>query len=50
VGECISGRIWVNGESKGGFIWSMCFIYFYENRTMKPVEIVLSSREGNEGK
>jgi hypothetical protein len=28
----------VNGESKRGQVWS----YLYKNRTMKPVEIILS--------
>jgi hypothetical protein len=27
----------------------MYFIYLYENRTMKPVEIILSRREEDEG-
>jgi hypothetical protein len=26
----------------------MYFIYLYENRTMKPVEIILSGGQGNE--
>jgi hypothetical protein len=26
-----------------GRIWSMFFVYLYENRTTKPVEIVLRS-------
>jgi hypothetical protein len=34
------------GRDKEG---SMYFIYLYENRTMKPVEIVFSRGEGNEG-
>jgi hypothetical protein len=29
----------VNGEGKGGQIWSLYFIYLQENKTMKPVEI-----------
>jgi hypothetical protein len=33
---------------KGGRIWSIYFIYLYENRTMKPVEIVLSCGEEDE--
>jgi hypothetical protein len=28
----------------------MYFAYVYENRTMKPVEIVLRSREGGSGR
>jgi hypothetical protein len=39
----------VNGEGEGGRIWSMYFIDLYENRTIKPVEIILSKMEGNEG-
>jgi hypothetical protein len=31
----------VNREGEGGPIWSMYFMYMYENRTMKLVEIVL---------
>jgi hypothetical protein len=27
----------------------MYFVYFHENRTMKPVEIVLRSGQGDEG-
>jgi hypothetical protein len=26
----------------------MCFIFIYENKRMKPVEIVLKEREGKE--
>jgi hypothetical protein len=36
----------VNGDSAGGQIWLTYFIFTYENRTMKPVEIVLRSGEG----
>jgi hypothetical protein len=32
----------VNGEDKRRGIWLMFFIYLYENRTMKLVEIILS--------
>jgi hypothetical protein len=32
-----------------GRIWSMFFVYLYENRTTKPVEIVLKREEGDEG-
>jgi hypothetical protein len=37
-----------NKEGEGVGIRSMCFIYLYENRTMKLVEITLSKREGDE--
>jgi hypothetical protein len=30
-------------------IWWRFFVYMFENRTMKPVEIVLRSRKGDEG-
>jgi hypothetical protein len=36
----------VNGEGKGGWIWPIYFIQLHEDRTMKPVEIVLSRRRG----
>jgi hypothetical protein len=32
-------------ESEGGQIWWLCFVYLYENRTMKTVEIVLGRGE-----
>jgi hypothetical protein len=35
--------------SEGGQIWWMYFIFMYENRIMKPVEIVLRRGRGNEG-
>jgi hypothetical protein len=35
----------VNGEDGGWKIWFMFFVYLYENRTMKPTEIVLRSGE-----
>jgi hypothetical protein len=38
----------VNGEGEGGRIWSMPFIYLCENRMMKPAEIILSKRKGDE--
>jgi hypothetical protein len=40
------GRI--NGEDDGGKTWWMYFVHGYENRTIKPVEIVL--RRGAEMK
>jgi hypothetical protein len=40
-----SGRERMNGEAKGERIWYMYFIY----RIMKPVEIILSSGQGDEG-
>jgi hypothetical protein len=36
----------VTGEVEGWWIWLMYFIYLYENRTMKPVEIVFKKWEG----
>jgi hypothetical protein len=39
----------MDGENKGRRIWSMYFIYVYENRTLKPNEIILSMGEGDEG-
>jgi hypothetical protein len=35
----------VNEECEGGQLWCMYFVHLDENRTMKPVEIVLR-REG----
>jgi hypothetical protein len=37
----LEGRV-VNGVDGGEWIWLMYFIYFYENRMMKVVEIILS--------
>jgi hypothetical protein len=50
-GVGISGRqVRVNGEGEGGWIWCMFFVFVYENRTMKPIEIVLrKGRSGDEG-
>jgi hypothetical protein len=31
----------VQGKGEGGQIWWQYFIFIYENRTMKPLEIVL---------
>jgi hypothetical protein len=39
-----SGREKAKGE--GRLIWWVYFEFVYENRTMKPVEIVLRSGEG----
>jgi hypothetical protein len=39
VGTSGSGKGKQNGWGEG--IWLIYFIYMYENRTMKPVEIVL---------
>jgi hypothetical protein len=36
----------VNGVGEGGLILSMYFTYSYENREMKPVEIVLRRGRG----
>jgi hypothetical protein len=41
----VRGR--VNREGEEGQIWLMYFVYVYENKTMKPTEIVL--RRGEEG-
>jgi hypothetical protein len=50
LGEGTSGRGRGYGESKGGSIWSMYFIYIntymYKDRTLKPVKIILSRGEG----
>jgi hypothetical protein len=32
-------------KSEGDTIWSTYFLHVYENRKMKPVEIILRSRE-----
>jgi hypothetical protein len=40
----------LNGKHEGGCIWSMYLIYKYEDRTLKPVKIILSSGEGDEEK
>jgi hypothetical protein len=40
----------VNGESAGGWTWSSYFVYLYENRIMKPVEIILRRRPGGRGR
>jgi hypothetical protein len=37
------------GEGEGGQLWWMHFVFVYENRTMKPVKIVLRSGEEVEG-
>jgi hypothetical protein len=37
------------GKGEGGRIWWMYFVFMYENRTMKPVEIVLRGGKGNKG-
>jgi hypothetical protein len=38
----------VNEGVEGKQIWLMYFVYAYENRKLKPVEIVIRSREGGE--
>jgi hypothetical protein len=43
-----TGRGRVKREYKGKEIWLMYFIYLYENRTMNPGEIILSSGEGSD--
>jgi hypothetical protein len=47
VGTSERGR--VNGEGEGGKTWLMYFIYLYENRIMKPVEIDVRRWGGGEG-
>jgi hypothetical protein len=37
------------GEGKGEQKWPMYFVCFYENRTMKPVEIVRMRESMDEG-
>jgi hypothetical protein len=36
----------MNGKGERVWIWSMYCIYLYENKTMKPVEIVLRGQGG----
>jgi hypothetical protein len=36
----------VNREGKGLGIRLMYFVYMYENRTMKPIDVVLKKRGG----
>jgi hypothetical protein len=40
------GRGRAKGEGKGEQMWWKYFVFIYENRTMKPAEIVLRSGEG----
>jgi hypothetical protein len=35
----------INGEGEGGRVRLVYFVYMYENRIIKPVEIVLRSGE-----
>jgi hypothetical protein len=49
LGAVPGGRKRVKGEGEGGLIWWVYFVYVYENRTMKPVEIVLRRGEVEEG-
>jgi hypothetical protein len=42
----VQGR--VIGKDKEELIWSMYFVYQHENRTMKPVEIVLRRGKAEE--
>jgi hypothetical protein len=39
----------LNGECKGGKIWSIYLVYLYKNRKMNSVEIVLKKGEGYVG-
>jgi hypothetical protein len=36
-------------KNEGRQIRWMCFVFVYENRTMKPIEIVLRRGEGDKG-
>jgi hypothetical protein len=40
------GEWWAQGKGEWGCIWWMCFVSMYENRRVKPVEIVLRREEG----
>jgi hypothetical protein len=40
LGMVTSGKQRVNRGDEGGWMWSMCFVFMYENRTIKSVEIV----------
>jgi hypothetical protein len=42
--QCVRGG--TKGEGKEVRIWSLYFVYEYENRTMKPVKIVLRRGRG----
>jgi hypothetical protein len=44
-----SGRGWALGKDEYG-IWWMYFVFIYENRRMKPVEIVLRKVGGGGGR
>jgi hypothetical protein len=44
VGTSAGGR--VSGEGEGRQIWLMFFVFVYENRIMKLVEIVLRGEDG----
>jgi hypothetical protein len=55
--ECKTGlvrrRALVGGGvemAKWRWRWSMYFMYIYEDRTLKPVKVILSMREGDRGK
>jgi hypothetical protein len=41
---------WAQGEGGLGCIWWMCFGFIYENRRVKPVEIVLKRWGGGKRK
>jgi hypothetical protein len=47
-GGVLMGRERANGEGERGQIWSVYFVYVYENRRMNP-EIVLRKEEEEEG-
>jgi hypothetical protein len=55
VWGCVLPRMGrINTEGREGWIWLMYFIYVHENRTIKPVQIVLRKgkeerKENNEG-
>jgi hypothetical protein len=42
------GRL--NEEGEGGRMWMVYFVYMYENRTVKSVEIVLRKGKGRSGR
>jgi hypothetical protein len=46
AGVDTSGREEGKQRSEGGQTWWSTFLYVYENRTIKPVEIVLRREEG----
>jgi hypothetical protein len=48
LGRCSNGK--GRGlERRRRVIWSMYFMHLHEDTTLKPVKIILSSGEGDEG-